>query len=379
MYIDYKNRIFGLDVVRALAIMMVLVSHSTWLLFPNESNVLLTITRSFGAIGVDLFFVLSGYLIGTIILKQVTEERTRLTDFFYFWIRRWFRTLPNYFLILLLNILLGFAIYNVIIDDIGSYFIFLQNFSSPHPDFFTEAWSLSIEEYAYVIGPLLLFLLIKTFKNSNSSKLYLVVVLSIIFLVTLFRIYHHSSNLLYHDYNWSKALRKVVIYRLDCIYYGFIAAFLGIAYTRIWRDYKKLFFCLGILIFFGVHTLIFIYEMQPDDALIFFDVFYLPIVSVSLLLLFPLFSNWSSGTFFKNQITSISVLSYALYLVNYSLVLLSIQHFIDVANQSVLIKGLIFLMYWILSFLLAYLLYKYFERPMTDLRNSRLIKDRFIK
>ena len=92
-----------------------------------------------------------------------------------------------------------------------------------------------------------------------------------------------------------------------------------------------------------------------------------------------MFTNWDTTKVFKNQITSISILSYALYLVNYSAVLLSIQYFIDVENQSVLIKILIFGMYWFISFLLAYLLYKYFEKPMTDLRNSKFIKDKFIK
>ncbi len=43
MYIDYKNRIFGLDVIGAIARLLVLFSHSTLLLFPNEYGIFLTV------------------------------------------------------------------------------------------------------------------------------------------------------------------------------------------------------------------------------------------------------------------------------------------------------------------------------------------------
>jgi len=119
MYISLKNRIFGLDVIRALAILLVLCSHSTLLLFPNQKHILLTVIQFFGTVGVDLFFVLSGFLIGTIILKQVHKGQTKFKDFCYFWVRRWFRTLPNYFLILLINIALLFVLKGEVLKGIG--------------------------------------------------------------------------------------------------------------------------------------------------------------------------------------------------------------------------------------------------------------------
>ena len=122
MYINYNHRVFGLDVIRALAIIMVLCSHSTLLLFPNQDTTLLTAIRFFGAIGVDLFFVLSGFLIGGIILKQLKEGKVSFKDFLYFWTRRWFRTLPNYFLILILNILVFYFLHDKIIVGISNFF-----------------------------------------------------------------------------------------------------------------------------------------------------------------------------------------------------------------------------------------------------------------
>lgn len=377
MYVDYKHRIFGLDVFRALAILLVLFSHSTLLLFPDEEGFILQIIRFFGAIGVDLFFVLSGFLIGGIILKQIHSNKITFKDFGYFWVRRWFRTLPNYFLILLLNIILYVVFFKEVISGIGYYFLFLQNFSEGQADFFTESWSLSIEEYAYIIGPLLLFFLILFFKSISKSKLFIGSVISIIALITFLRFDFHLNNALTSDHDWSQQLRKVVIFRIDSIYYGFIGAFISINYGVIWKQYKTWLFLLGISLFFGMHFIVFWFDIKPINAPLFYNIFYLPLVSISLLLLLPIFSNWKHAPFLKREITHISILSYAVYLINYSIVLLTIQYFINLNDASVLTKVGVLVVFWFLSFYLAYLLYVFFERPITNLRDSKFIKDKF--
>lgn len=379
MYVNYQHRIFGLDVVRTIAILLVLFSHSTLLIFPEDNNISLTAIRFFGTIGVDLFFVLSGYLIGGLILKQIKSGKIAFKDFMYFWIRRWFRTLPNYFLILILNVLLFYVLYNTVIDNVGYFIVFLQNFSTPHPDFFTEAWSLSIEEYAYIIGPLILYVLLLFLKNTSKEKLYIFMTLIIIFMITYFRIRYHNNHNFESFEAWSHNVRKVVIYRIDSIYYGFIGAFVTINYASIWRNYKKIFFIVGLLLFIVTHLFILINDAQPTSFPLFYSVFYLPLISISLLLLFPVFSNWETGTILKKQITYISILSYGIYLINYSLILLTIQYFIDIENVSLITKLLLLIMFWIVTFYGSYLLYRYFEKPMTDLRDSKFIKEKLRK
>ena len=374
MYINYENRIFGLDVVRAVAILLVIFSHSTLLIFPEEENITLNIIRFFGTIGVDLFFVLSGYLIGNIILRQLDKGYVRFKDFLYFWIRRWFRTLPNYFLILLLNILVFYILYDDIFDGIETFFVFLQNFVNPHPDFFTEAWSLSIEEYAYIIGPILLFLFLRLFKRVSKGQIYLVMVISIILMTMALRLYFHFSHSILSNSYWSQHIRKVVVYRLDSIYFGFLAAYLIRHYFNYVRHRKNIFFYFGIIMFFGLHALIFRFGFEPENMPLFYNFFYLPLLSISLLLFFPICIYWRQGKFFKREVTSISILSYALYLVNYSLILLSMQYFINVDNLSVFGKLLMLLIYWFLSFTSAYLLHTYYEKPIMDLRDSKYFK-----
>ena len=376
MYINYQHRIFGLDVIRTIAILLVLISHSTLLLFPGNNTIYLTAIRFLGTIGVDLFFVLSGYLIGGLLLKQIGKGKIAFKDFVYFWVRRWFRTLPNYFLILVLNVILYYILYQIIISDIGYFVVFLQNFANPHPDFFTEAWSLSIEEYAYIIGPLILYILLLFWKNVSKNKLYIVMILIILFAITYFRVHYHNNHNLDSFETWSQNIRKVVIYRVDSIYYGFIGAYVALNYASIWKNYKKLFFSFGVLIFLLTHTFIFVYNASPTDFPLFYNIFYLPIISISLLLFFPIFSNWETGTFLKAQITYTSILSYGIYLINYSLILLTIKYFFDVENASIVIKLVVLMAYWVLSFYFPYILYRYFEKPMTDLRDSKFIKEK---
>ena len=123
-----KNRIFSLDVARTIAILFVVLTHSA-ALFPSLNQAYRPLIRYFlGLQGVELFFVLSGFLIGTILIK--TYEQTDNFDFTVvkiFWKKRWFRTLPNYYLFLAIYYFFAF-VKNKALGD-GSYLFFLQNFS----------------------------------------------------------------------------------------------------------------------------------------------------------------------------------------------------------------------------------------------------------
>ena len=81
------KRIYGLDILRSIAILSVLGTHSGWLL-PDFINKYI---QRFSLDGVSLFFVLSGFLIGHILLKKLNETDFNLHQLFNFWLRRWFR------------------------------------------------------------------------------------------------------------------------------------------------------------------------------------------------------------------------------------------------------------------------------------------------
>jgi len=368
----HESRVFGLDVVRALAILLIISSHSVILLAPNSESSIAFGIKFLGTIGVDVFFVLSGFLIGSILLKQINSGKTKFKDVLYFWVRRWFRTLPNYYLVLLINIIVYALFYNQVISGLWKYFLFIHNFSSAQSDFFTESWSLSIEEFAYVLIPLLL-ILVGFFQKKITHKTFLVVTLFSIVLITLNRFYFNSF-LAQDVVNWSASLRKVVIYRLDSIYYGFIGAYVFMFYKVVWSKFKFVFALLGSVIFLGLHLYVVLNQLIPSTKLPFFNIFYLPLLSISILLFFPLVYTFQLKGFIREIITKISLWSYSLYLVNYSLVLLTLQHFILIDDLSIIQKTGILSLFWIISFGLAFLLYNFYEIPLTNLRDSNRVK-----
>lgn len=164
-----RNHYPGLDGLRGIAIILVLLVH-------HFGNYLLP---SWGWIGVDLFFVLSGFLITDILLQSDTQFST-LRNFF---ARRALRILPLYYLslILLFHLLpsLGFSLpglsYNK--EQEGLFWLYLQNyyFATHLPTgnevVMTHFWSLAVEEQFYLIWPFILIILRKKAKIMNGLVL----------------------------------------------------------------------------------------------------------------------------------------------------------------------------------------------------------------
>ncbi len=363
-----KERNFGLDVLRAIAITLVVLSHITYLFVQESENHFVLLIRTLGAVGVDLFFVLSGFLIGGLLLKDIEKHRYKFSHLITFWKRRWLRTLPNYFLVLFINILLYYIYSEDLVDSLGLYFVFFQNFSGPHPDFFTEAWSLSIEEYAYLILPAVIFFMLFMFKK-HQKLMFFWTTFATIFVLFLLKVqfYFEADIASYKD--WSAGFRKVVIYRLDAIYLGFILAYLMRQFPEFFKKQKFLFLFFGAFIFIGVHFLIYIRQLQPQTDLGFYVFVYLASISVSLALVFPFAIHMKRSTFFNTLVFFISTRSYAIYLINFSAILLSIQYFIPIDSISIFFKGILCILYLTLTIGLSNVIYVYFEKPILRYRD----------
>ena len=93
---EASGRIFGLDLMRAIAILIVMYMHSMFVLPVSVQRIFNLPLPAMD--GVSVFFVLSGFLIGGILLRILEEQNFGPREIFQFWIRRWFRTLPNYVL-----------------------------------------------------------------------------------------------------------------------------------------------------------------------------------------------------------------------------------------------------------------------------------------
>ena len=173
-----NTRVFGLDLMRAMAISMVLCSHILWIYNPND-GIIRQLFALFGFLGVEFFFVLSGFLIGRILYKIYTKDDFTIKSALGFLKRRWFRTLPNYFLVLIINIIITISL-GYSIPKLGTYFIFLQNGFSKMPPFFPESWSLAVEEWAYIVLPVSLLLFSFLVKPKNKKLFFLIITLALI-------------------------------------------------------------------------------------------------------------------------------------------------------------------------------------------------------
>lgn len=143
-----------LDVLRAWAALSVIVYHSVQMSpapLPNLARV-----THYGQFGVDLFFVLSGWLIGGLYWREANASGS--VHVMRFWTRRWMRTLPPYFAALAASWLAVRAARGEPFD--WGYLVFLQNYYDQMP-FFLVSWSLCIEEHFYILAPLAAALLLQ--------------------------------------------------------------------------------------------------------------------------------------------------------------------------------------------------------------------------
>ncbi len=148
-----------LDGFRALAILWVIIHHLNYsfhiaLFFPDALSRNLDRFADIGNLGVDIFFVISGFLISGLLLEDL-DSRLRVRRFYF---RRFFKIIPQY----LLTVLAGIVLTRIFFDQrkelvsvAASYLLLLQNYASPIT-FLSHLWSIAVEEHFYFLYPLLL-------------------------------------------------------------------------------------------------------------------------------------------------------------------------------------------------------------------------------
>lgn len=336
---------------------MVLLGHSAIYLPSHTAAILGWLIFD----GVTIFFVLSGLLIGSILIKALDGGDLRPRVLFIFWGRRWMRTLPPYFLVL--AVLMVLRPFEVKWPAIAKYWVFLQNFRNPHPPFFAEAWSLSVEEWFYLLVPLAIFLLVKVARQ-EAGKAVLLASLAVLVLVTAYRYYKYLHVPFPATYDWDQQFRKIVITRLDSLVYGVVGAYVAHYHPVRWAQHKT------VLLGVGLALLVLSRLPLPLDGL-FAYVFSFSLTSAGTLLLLPYLSQWKTGRgLVYRSITHISLISYALYLVHRTLVM---QTLVDPLGLAVPLPSLVlFALVWLFSWALSALVHYYFEVPIMRLRNRWL-------
>ncbi|CEG57213.1 acyltransferase family protein [Legionella fallonii] len=344
MALNYRKDIDG---IRAIAVLAVVLFHAFPKAIPG------------GFIGVDVFFVLSGFLISTIIFQQIAEKQFRWTTFY---IKRINRLFPALIIILLCALLGGYFLLfadeyqNLSKHILGSTF-FLNNFllwkEAGYFDVTNEfkpllhLWSLGIEEQFYLIWPLFILLL---WNKKLNPMMAIILIVFFSFLINLLGAPHHGVAAFYLPLSrfWELGLGGAVAYATS-----FYAVFFQ-KITDINKNYSILLNLLSLLSLVSLVFAVFYFKstfIYPGWAAL------LPTFCTAILLCTK--TSWVNRNLLtKSFLTGIGIISYPLYLWHWEL--FSFAHII----LSGTLPHALTLILLILSFCLAWLTYFFVEKPI---------------
>ncbi|MBA3535952.1 MAG: acyltransferase [Tatlockia sp.] len=223
----------GLDVLRSAAIIFVFLYH--YVVFVSRQPTFGFIDE-IGWVGVDLFFVLSGYLIGHQIFSPIANQREFSFKIFYY--RRLLRTLPTYLFVLSVYFLIPSFRENAILPPLWKFLTFTQNFGLQIGTAFSHAWSLCVEEQFYLILPVIALLMGKKSIHYTWVVLFGLLLTGIILRSALWVYYTQHTN------NHFRTLYYTKIYycsfcRLDELVFGVAIAILRNFHKDIWVKITK--------------------------------------------------------------------------------------------------------------------------------------------
>jgi peptidoglycan/LPS O-acetylase OafA/YrhL len=362
------HRFHGLDHLRALAIMLVFLFHYQVPIYGRPDWLIQC--AKFGWIGVDLFFVLSGFLIASQLFIQIKEkQRLLVKDFF---IKRIFRILPAYMVVLAIYVLWPFFHEREGLPGTWRFLTFTQNFGLNIKIFgtFSHAWSLCVEEHFYLLLPYTLILLLYTRSFAWAGWILLALFISGFF------IRHFGFHKLYLPdmekepswHWWYQYLYYPTYNRLDGLLAGVsiagICQFYPVLFARITK-YGNLLLVLSLIVLTGAY---FLCEDQHSYAA---SVFGFPLVALGFGLM--VLGAISPGSFlfkWNSPVTTfVAALSYAIYLSHKGIIHITqelFEPFIEKDSNSMLV------ICTILSITAAFVLNFLVEKPFMRQRKKLL-------
>lgn len=317
-----------------------------------------------GNLGVNFFFVLSGFLITFLLIREKLDHGK--IHILQFWVRRILRIWPVYFFCVFFGFVL-FPYFKSLFGQAGAetanpinYITFLSNFDIinnglPDASVLGILWSVAIEEQFYLVWPLLLFL----FPIRHYWIPFSVVIISSV----VFRIYHDEYYLReYHTFScmgdlalgafgaWLVATRSSVISFVKSWSKGTIALiWLSLILYLIFRDeYISPIYPIRMVerIIFGLIALFIIYEQNYSENSLF------------------KFTNWK-------RISYLGRISYGLYSYHFIAILIVVTFTSMIKFNTQLWQVIILetILSFVLAVVIASLSYKYFEKPFLKLKN----------
>jgi peptidoglycan/LPS O-acetylase OafA/YrhL len=344
--LKYRAEIDGL---RALAVLPVMFFHAGFEVFSG------------GFVGVDVFFVISGYLITALIISELEIGQFSILKFYE---RRARRILPALFLVMFLCIPFSYALLSPSdFRDFGQSLVAVSIFSSNllfwlESDYFDIAtefkpllhtWSLAVEEQFYLIFPLLLLALWRL-----NNKILMLVLLSLIFCISI--IYSHWGAYNVPSFNFYSITSRA----WELLIGVFLALFL-------WNYSSPKSIALNqFLSILGLTAICF--SITTFDAKTPFPSFYalIPTLGTALIILSSTHGTLVNKLLTLKPVVGIGLISYSSYLWHQPIIAFANIYFLETPTAGM------FLALIVLALLLAFVSWRFFERPFRNpVRTSR--------
>ena len=367
---NVPEKLHGLDHLRALAIILVFLFHYP---APDDLPEWLWGLKDFGWIGVDLFFVLSGFLIARQLFTELKTTNTiSLKKFF---VKRFFRIIPVYLFVITIYFLIPVFREKESLPALWRFLTFTQNIGlDPSVNgTFSHAWSLCVEEQFYLFFPLIIAAVVY-FKIAKKG---FYILLAFFLFTCLIRLYiwdHYMEPLIAADKNYTGFWVTWIYYptytRLDGLLTGIsiggIVTFYPVLKERLMK-YANILLASGIVLLIVAYYICYI--RLSFNA----NIFGFPLIAISFG--FIVFAAISPGCIlykFKSRITaSVAILSYSMYLVHKGIRHLCFLYF----GKMGIDKGgiLMLLLSFVFSILAALILRYAIEKPFLKLRDKLLV------
>lgn len=421
-----------IDGVRALAILLVIVGHvftiqSPW--FDGAYNLPYWLRHDYG---VDMFFVISGFLIGSILFKEYTKNGR--IGFAQFYIRRFLRLMPVYILVLLMGLyfmenwftqlpegglpMIGDATLLGETSNSGNIWtniLYINNFLPVDAQYLIWTWSLAIEEQFYIIIPGLLALILAFSKKRMPFFLLLLFISCVIRFIVVYQYNLFPENLWNVNVfdasgmNFMKVSFSVLYDDLYTRYGGLLIGVMG-AYVNLYQKERVMafmqqkfavfLFLISLVLFFGIFVEIdyFYFKgkaaalgvaMNELTALTFWEKIVWGITvalnrnlfsTVTMFIILFCFYNTGRMGVLTNRFLSLPVfypiaqLSYSSYLLHWMFMFWMFPSTLEPLSQWLPSEGWVFFVNGVLGCLMTFagaiLLYVFVERPCMEYRKS---------